>query len=259
MDIGSILGIVGGMILIILSILVGGGDLGAFINIPSLITVMGGTFAALIIAFPFQSILRILSISKIALNEGKIDFVKIISALVSFSEKARREGLLALEDDIEEVDNSFLKKGVQLVVDGTDPELVRAIMMIDLSKIEDRHVKGKDIFDMAGAFAPAFGMIGTLMGLITMLANLTDKASIGLGMSLALITTFYGAILSNLIFQPMAKKLQIRSENEILLREIILEGTLSIQSGDNPRVLKDKLIAFLSPAVRDKISEAIEV
>jgi chemotaxis protein MotA len=175
--------------------------------------------------------------------------------IVTFSEKARREGLLALEDDLDELEDEFLRKGIQLVVDGTDPEIIRNIMETELNHMQSRHLDGIKIFEDWGALAPAFGMIGTLIGLIIMLANIEDKSAIGPGMSTALITTLYGAILGNLVFIPIANKLSWVNNQEVLLREIMIEGTLSIQSGDNPRIVKEKLISFLPPEIRAQVEE----
>ncbi len=256
MDLGTIIGIVGGLALLGATVYTSGGSMGNFLHAGSVMTTFGGTLAALFVAYPFMKLKEVWSVGRHAFNKKEQHAGEMINMLVTFSEKARREGLLALEDDIEEVDDPFLRKGVQLVVDGTDPELVKNIMNTDLDKIESRHNVGKDLFDMAGLLAPAFGMIGTLIGLILMLANLTDKASIGAGMSVALITTLYGAILANLIFLPISKKLEGRNYDEILLKEIMLEGTLSIQSGDNPRIVKDKLASFLAPSQRLDIPES---
>ncbi|MDH4128218.1 MAG: MotA/TolQ/ExbB proton channel family protein [Spirochaetota bacterium] len=259
MDLSTIGGIVGGAILLAVSIIWAGGDLYAgFVDAASAMTTVGGMIAALFVAYPFSKLKEIVTIGKHAFRKKEQKAGEMINMLVTFSEKARREGLLALEDDIDEVNDPFLKKGVQLVVDGTDPELVKNIMITDLDKIEDRHARGRDIYDMASILAPAFGMIGTLMGLIIMLANLEDKASIGAGMALALITTLYGAILSNLIFIPLSKKLETLNGDELLLKEIMLEGTLSIQSGDNPRIVKDKLTSFLAPSIREEIAKQID-
>jgi len=180
---------------------------------------------------------------------------RIISMIVTFSEKARREGLLALEDDLDELEDEFLRKGIQLVVDGTDPEIIRNIMETELNNMQSRHGEGIKIFEDWGIFAPAFGMIGTLIGLILMLSNIEDKSAIGPGMSTALITTLYGALLANLVFITIANKLSYVNDQEILLREIMIEGTLSIQSGDNPRIVKEKLISFLPSDVRAQVEE----
>jgi len=258
MDFGTIGGAIAGILLLFTSILVAGGDIMMFVDLPSFFTTIGGTITAMLVAYPLARLKEIPTVLKHAIRTSEERSGEMINMLVTFSEKARREGLLALEDDIDEVDDTFLKKGVQLVVDGTDPELVKSIMLTDLDKIEIRHAVGKDYFDMLGYLAPAFGMIGTLMGLIMMLANLTDKASIGSGMAIALVTTLYGAVFANLIFIPVSKKLDIRNNEEILLKEIMLEGTLSIQSGDNPRIVKDKLTSFLAPSVRERIADEIE-
>jgi len=208
-----------------------------------------------------NSISRVLGLMKIMMNAIKtksMETGRIISMIVTFSEKARREGLLALEDDLDELEDVFLRKGIQLVVDGTDPEIIRNIMETELNNMISRHQDGIKIFEDWGAFAPAFGMIGTLIGLILMLSNIEDKSAIGPGMSTALITTLYGAFLANLVFLPIAAKLTYVDKQEVLLREIMIEGTLSIQSGDNPRIVKEKLVSFLTPEMRVQVEETGE-
>jgi chemotaxis protein MotA len=180
---------------------------------------------------------------------------RIIARLVAFSEKARREGLLALEDDLEEVEDDFLRKGIQLVVDGTDPEIIKSILNTELSKIQERHEAGIKLFDDWGKFAPAWGMTGTLIGLIGMLANIEDQAAIGSGMATALITTLYGVIIANLIMIPIKNKLTDRDVSETLVKEIMIEGILSIQSGDNPRILEEKLLSYMTPARREAVRQ----
>ncbi|MFQ3621645.1 MAG: MotA/TolQ/ExbB proton channel family protein, partial [Spirochaetales bacterium] len=175
--------------------------------------------------------------------------------VVEFSERARREGLLALEDNLQELDDEFMRKGIQLVVDGTDPEIIKSILYNELNQIQERHATAIKVFEDWGKLAPAFGMIGTLIGLVAMLAKLEDKSSIGSGMAVALITTLYGAILANLILIPIGTKLVDRDKTETLTKEIIIEGILSIQSGDNPRILLEKLIAFLPPAQRESLKQ----
>jgi chemotaxis protein MotA len=175
--------------------------------------------------------------------------------IVTFSEKARREGLLALEDDLDELEDDFLRKGIQLVVDGTDPEIIRNILETELNNMTTRHSAGIKVFDDLSVLTPAFGMLGTLIGLILMLRNIEDKAQIGPNMAVALVTTFYGVFAAYLVFIPISNKLAHINEQEILLREIMIEGTLSIQSGDNPRIVKEKLVSFLTPEVRAQIDE----
>jgi len=255
MDIATLGGVGIGFFCILFAIVIAGGPaaLGGFINLPSVFITVGGSFSALVVS---NTLPKILNLTRIAMNAIRIKSIEegtIISMIVTFSEKARREGLLALEDDLDELEDSFLRKGIQLVVDGTDPEIIRNIMETELNNIQARHQEGIKIFEDWGIFAPAFGMIGTLIGLILMLANIEDKSAIGPGMSAALITTLYGVILANLVFIPIANKLTYVNEREILAREIMIEGTLSIQSGDNPRIVKEKLVSFLPPEVREKV------
>jgi len=257
MDLATIGGIGIGFFVLIVGIVIAGGLTGlfGFISISSVFITIGGSFAAIMVS---NTMARTFGLLKVAMNAVRIrplEAGRIISMIVTFSEKARREGLLALEDDLDELEDEFLRKGIQLVVDGTDPEIIRNIMETELNNMQNRHQQGIKIFEDWGIFAPAFGMIGTLIGLILMLANIEDKSAIGPGMSTALITTLYGAILANLVFIPVANKLSYVNDQEILTREIMIEGTLSIQSGDNPRIVKEKLISFLPPDIRIQVEE----
>jgi chemotaxis protein MotA len=175
---------------------------------------------------------------------------EMIQVLVRFAEKARREGLLALEDELASVDNAFVKKGMQLVIDGTDAELVRSILETELNFIQERHHKGAAILEAAGGYAPTMGIIGTVMGLVNVLGNLSNAESLGPAIATAFIATLYGIGLANLMFLPLAGKLKNRSANEVLVYEVALEGILSVQSGDNPRIVEEKLKAFLAPKLR---------
>ena len=257
MDIATIGGLGIGLFVIILGIVIGSGvgGLFAFINIPSLFITLGGSFMALMTSHPLSRTLGLMKLVRIAVRSHPMDAGRVISMIVTFSEKARREGLLALEDDLDELEDDFLRKGIQLVVDGTDPEIIRNILETDLNNMQARHSAGIKVFDDWSTFAPAFGMIGTLMGLILMLRNIEDRAQIGPNMAVALVTTFYGALLCYLILMPIANKLTYINDQEMLLREIMIEGTLSIQSGDNPRIVKEKLISFLTPEMRAQIDE----
>jgi len=257
MDLATIGGIGIGFFVLIVGIVIAGGMTGlfGFISISSVFITIGGSFAAIMVS---NTMARTFGLLKVAMNAVRIrplEAGRIISMIVTFSEKARREGLLALEDDLDELEDEFLRKGIQLVVDGTDPEIIRNIMETELNNMQTRHQQGIKIFEDWGIFAPAFGMIGTLIGLILMLANIEDKSAIGPGMSTALITTLYGAVLANLVFIPVANKLSYVNDQEILTREIMIEGTLSIQSGDNPRIVKEKLISFLPPDIRVQVEE----
>lgn len=249
MDLGSTIGIIVGFILIVGAIQIGGG-LTFFINIPSLMLVGGGTIAATLITFPIGRVLGVMTVVKNAFLTKDLDPNQTIDNLVGFAEKARREGILSLESAIEEANDDFLKSGIRLAVDGVEPELIKDILDTELAFIEDRHKMGQAIFNSMGAYAPAFGMIGTLIGLVQMLQSMEDPSSIGPAMAVALLTTLYGAVMANLMFLPIAGKLKNRTAEELLIKEITIEGIMSIQSGDNPRIVKQKLQAFLSPKLR---------
>ncbi len=252
MDLATIGGLAFGVSVLTMGIFVTGMNPLSIIDIPSIFITVGGSIAGTVISNPLESSLNINKVTKKVFNITKFEPAKLITVLVNFSEKARREGLLALEDEIQELNDEFLKKGIQLVVDGTDPELVRNIMETEMNNIAGRHKHGRDWWDTLGSLAPAFGMLGTLIGLIAMLRNLGtgDSAAIGAGMSAALITTLYGSFLANLIAIPFTKKLTRKSEDELAMKQIMIEGTLSIQAGDNPRIVKEKLSSFLSPTDR---------
>ena len=210
MDIATIAGLISGFTFLVLGIIFARGDLLLFFDPASIMITVLGSLSALLASNPMSAMLNMASVAKWCFFAPEMNPKDMIITLVSFSEKARREGLLALEDDLNELNDDFLKKGIQLVVDGTDPELVRRIMETELEYIIERHDRGRKLFEDWGFLAPAFGMIGTLMGLILMLVNIEDKASIGPGMSTALITTLYGSILANLFCIPLANKLDVR-------------------------------------------------
>jgi chemotaxis protein MotA len=248
-DLATLIGIFAGVLLILLTIMAGSG-LGAFINIPSLLVVIGGTIAAVLVQYPLGDVLSVISIMRNTLLTKVSDPNQLIEQIVSFAEEARRDGLLVLEQHSKNIDDQFIKDGIQLAIDGTEPEILREILNTELTNLESRHNKGHGILEAFGAFAPAFGMIGTLIGLVIMLQNMSDPSSIGPAMAVALITTFYGSVMANLIFLPLAGKLKTRTKEELLVREMILEGILSIQSGDNPRLVAQKLNTFLPPKKR---------
>lgn len=255
MDIGTIGGILAGFVLILAGIFTGGASLFIYWDLPSVLITVAGSFAALMVTHPMQRVLSSFKVFGFAIRVPKVEVERLIRILVEFSERARREGLLALEDNLQELDDEFMRKGIQLVVDGTDPEIIKTILYNELNQIQERHADNALVFEDWGKLAPAFGMIGTLIGLVAMLANLEDKSSIGSGMAVALITTLYGAVLANLIIIPVGAKLADRSKVESLTKEIIIEGILSIQSGDNPRILLEKLIAFLPPVERESLRQ----
>jgi chemotaxis protein MotA len=222
----------------------------AFIDYPSVMITIGGTIAATLIANPLPRIVKALkAVSKIIVPR-KVDTAEGINQIIGLANLARKESLLALEENARNLDDSFLQKGVMLIVDGTDPELVRNILETEMAYIENRHSDVRGIWDFIASAGPAWGMIGTLIGLALMLQNLSDSSTLGPKMAVALITTFYGSVIANFIATPIANKLKIYSNEEMLLKEILIEGILSIQAGENPRIIEEKLKAFLSPDLR---------
>lgn len=256
MDLGTLIGLIVGITLIGGAIVLEG-DSYMYLSMTAVMIVMGGTLAATMVSFSLGEVANVFRLLKVAFLGKSADPDETTYTLVDFAEKARREGLLALEEEVEGLDNEFLKKGVQLVVDGTDPQLVRNIMETKITFVEERHRKGQEMFTNMGTFSPAFGMIGTLIGLIRMLADLEDPEAIGSGMATALLTTLYGTLFANLAFLPLAGKLKVKSEEEILMKEVMIEGILSIQAGENPRIVEEKLQAFLSTS-KEGIEPATE-
>ncbi|MFA9398586.1 MAG: motility protein A [Clostridiaceae bacterium] len=249
-DLTTIIGVLAGFGMIFFGISSGGGAIILFLNFPSFIITVGGSFCSLLVNYPIENIKLIPTIFKKStenLNYSKED---IISQFTEISKKARKDGLLSLEDDIDDIDDEFFKKGLQMVVDGIEPETIKEILELETDEMDRRHEDGAGIFRAWGAYAPAFGMIGTLIGLIIMLANLDDSSAIASGMAAALVTTFYGSVMANIFFNPIAAKLSLKNGKELEIREMVLEGILSIQAGVNPRIIEDKLISYLSPKER---------
>lgn len=242
----ALMGLVAGMILIVYSIMISG-DLSSFVDMPSVLITLGGSFCALLISFPAKDLMKVPKILMLLVNKPESDRKKLILLFSEMARKARKNGLLSLEDDISSMEDEFLVTGLQMVVDGIDPDVIREIMTLKMETTERRHRMGQSIFSKWGELAPAFGMIGTLIGLIVMLANLQDSASIGTGMAVALITTFYGSFLANLIFIPIASNLSVQTDEEMLSKEMAIEGIIEIQAGTNPRILEEKLMTYLSP------------
>ena len=249
------IGIVGSLFIIIVGIFWGGGALGLYLDMPSVFITVGGSIFALISSFPLSVTKALPVYFKASTRKQNYDYADLIRTLSTFADAARKEGLLSLEDKLNEVEDPFLKKGIQLAIDGLDEEVLRSTLEKDMEKMNDRHALGRDVFDQFANLAPAFGMIGTLVGLIVMPANMEDTSAIGAGMSTALITTLYGAILANGIFIPVNKKLETVHNQEVLMREMMLEGILSLVHGENVRLLKDKLISFLPKDMRAQFDE----
>ncbi|ALV22035.1 motility protein A [Carnobacterium antarcticum] len=237
-------GFILGLALIVWSI-TSAGELNSFLDAPSLVITLGGSFSALIISFPLKSLLKIPSILKNLLLNPNSNYEELIETFVNLSKKARSQGILSIEEDLQEEDNELLVTGLQMVIDGMDPETIQEILDIKTENIEKRHRVGQDIFLKWGELAPAYGMIGTLIGLIIMLGELNDPNTIGTGMATALITTLYGSFLANLVFLPIATNLQMQTDEEMQVCEMVIEGVLSIQAGQNPRIIEQKLKSYL--------------
>ncbi|MDR1922299.1 MAG: MotA/TolQ/ExbB proton channel family protein [Candidatus Adiutrix sp.] len=252
MDIATIIGIFSSIGLLLVSMTMGVG-LEAFYDLPSILVVCGGTACATMISYPLRDCLNTMSVLKNAFVARTTTIGEIIAGFAIFAAKARKEGLLSLESNLKDISDPFLQKGLQLTIDGLEPQAINEILETEISFQESRHRLGADIFQTMGNFAPAFGMIGTLLGLISMLRQLDDPSSIGPAMSLALVTTFYGAILSNVVFIPIAGKLRARSQDETMIKELIVQGLLALCRGDNPRIIEQKLHAFLPPSARISI------
>ena len=234
------------------------GDLASYIHIPSIIITLGGTLASTLTCFPIKDFANTMKVLKKAFAYKDNSPDDVIKEIINLANVARKEGLLALDEYAENLNDEFLKKGIMLIVDGTEPELVRNILETELVYLEERHSNGQKVFESAANFAPAFGMIGTLIGLINMLRTLDDPSTIGPNMSVALVTTFYGSVLANVIFLPLAQKLKRRNGREILVKELMVEGLLSIQAGENPRIIEEKLKTFIPPKMRKNYREQLE-
>ncbi|MGH4050387.1 MAG: motility protein A [Clostridium sp.] len=260
-DLLTSIGIVAGAALILWGMSAGEANLKIFFDPSSIAITVGGSFAALIIAYPISEMKRVLNVIVQSFKENTMARTDIITSFKELSQKARREGLLSLDDEMEKLDNQFLKKGLQMVVDGLEPDTIKDIMELEIGEMERRHSDGINMLRAWAGYAPAFGMIGTLIGLIQMLANLTDSTALASGMGKALITTFYGALLANLVLSPMAQNLSYKSTVEVNSREMMIEGVLAIQSGVNPRIVEEKLTSYLSPSDRAKfiLQQASEV
>src|SRR5690625_4653872 len=247
-DILTPIGITLGFLMIMMAIVAKDGRSGTalFFDVSSIFIVIGGIIASLLINFKREQIKLARIVVKEAFYKNDQRLSDLIRLFINLSERARREGILALENELDDVDVAFVRKGILLTVDGIEPEVIDDIMNAEITAMEERHYKGRTIIEKCGEYAPAWGMIGTLVGLVLMLSNLDDPASLGPNMAVALLTTLYGTVLANLVFLPMASKLENKTEEEIFLKQIIIEGVIGVQSGQNPRILEEKLSAFLS-------------
>lgn len=249
MDLGLLFGFLATWALIVWALL-SGGDITYYIDIPSVILVIGGSATIVFLVAPVRNVKRLLAVLRRALYPPHTQIEKLITDLVSYAEVARRNGILSLESVTKDIDDPFIVRGLQMAIDGTDPELIEQIMTAELDNLAERHDVGKGLLDTLGKYAPALGMIGTLVGLVVMLQNMDDPKAIGPGMAVAILTTLYGALISNAICLPLSDRLARRSAEEVMVKTIIIKGVMAIQSGDNPRVVEQKLRTFLPPGER---------
>lgn len=256
MDIATIVGVILGLICIVGAI-VTSSSIGLFVHIPSMLIVLGGMLAATLIHFSLKQVLSIIPVIKKTLFCKLPTHQELVQNMVNYSAISRRDGALALEQQLNNVDDPFLLKAMRLVVDGQEEQSVSETLATEIQYLQERHSDGKKIMEFMGAAAPAFGMIGTLIGLVAMLQNLSDPSGLGAGMAVALITTFYGALVANLVFIPMAGKLGIRSKEETLMREMVLEGVVGIVRGESPTVVRERMQALVSVKHREEVKPDI--
>lgn len=258
MELGLIIGLVAGMAFTFISILLGAEmqitAVTSFIDAPSFMITVGGAMSAVIASYPLPTFLNAMKSTKKAFKPDTVDPIAAIKDIIELANVARKEGLLALDDKSVNMD-IFLRKGIMLVVDGTDQELVRNVLETEMGYIEDRHKENIEIWELMASQFPAWGMIGTLVGLVLMLQNLDDSSTIGPKMAVALITTFYGSLFANWLSTPIANKLKFFSKQEMLVKEITVEGILSVAAGENPRIIEEKLKVFISPTLRETFGE----
>lgn len=233
---------------LLVAVILDGSSPMALINVSAFVLVVGGTLGATMASYSMADFKNLRQVIRVAFRSTEQDIDALIQLLVSFAVSARRDGLLALDAKVQEVDDPFLHSGLQAVVDGVDPEFVRVLLETELQSSEARHRRGAGMLETAGGYAPTMGIIGTVMGLVHVLSNLTSAASLGPAIATAFIATLYGIFSANVLWLPLGGKLKVRSQEETLVRELMIEGVLSIQSGDNPRAMEEKLRAFLRPA-----------
>ncbi|RMF82972.1 MAG: motility protein A [Nitrospirae bacterium] len=249
MDLATLLGTCSAFGLVAVAILLGVG-FRAFLDLPSLLIVVGGTLGVAFMNYPFRQLFAAARAAAKVVLDRRPDPVAMLRNLVEIAQRARRDGLFAVGEELDKVKEPFLRKALEMVVDGVDQASIEAILEEELELLAERHANAAEVFTSLAAYAPAMGLIGTLIGLVGMLQNMSDPSSIGPAMAVALLTTFYGAILANMVFQPAAGKLRLRSQEEVRYKELILRGVIAVANGENPRVLEQKLHVFLAPKAR---------
>ncbi len=259
MDIATVLGIILAWGALIACLLLEGGDAGSVFNLPALILVIVGTLGATLVGARYSTVKTIPALFMTAFVPEDLRPETVIDRMVEFARLARRNGILALDEQATYVRNSFLRKGLELVVDGTPSVVIREIMETEIAGMQERHKEGEAFFSAMGGFSPTLGIIGTVLGLISMLSKLSEPGKMGHAIAAAFIATLYGVSLANLLYLPLAAKLRCRTAEETMLYEMMVEGLLSIQAGDNPRTVESRMLSYLSPSLRRQRSAGIDV
>ncbi len=249
MDLATIIGLIAAFGLMLTAI-TQGSSLLVFIDIAALTIVVGGTFGTVLVHFPFGDIMGAVKVASKAFMHKTHSPVDTISRLITYAGKARKEGILSLQSVMNDIDDEFFLKGLQMAVDGQEPEALKEMLEREIEYVMERHDKGAEIFSTFAAYSPAMGMIGTLIGLVQMLQTMDDPSTIGPAMALALLTTFYGAVIANVVANPIAGKLKLRSASEVLNKTLVTEGMKAILEGENPRLMEQRLHAFVAPRER---------
>lgn len=254
MDLTTFVGLILGILALLIGFLLEGGHISALFQVTALLIVIGGTFGAVIASYPFSELKRLPAMTMMAFREPDLNTKETIEQLVDMATIARREGVLALESHLDNMEvDPMMREGLQLVIDGSDPELIKQMLEIELDFFEKQHETGAKIYETAGGFSPTMGIIGTVMGLVHVLGNLTDTEALGPAIAVAFMATLYGVAFANVIYFPLANKLKFRNAQMVTVREMMVEGILSIQAGENPKMLEKKLLAFLTPEEKETL------
>lgn len=258
MDLATIIGLIAGLATIVTVLILDGGSPMELFSAPAaILLIVSGSICATTISSPLSMIKQLPKLFILATKENQFDAEGAIDSLARMADKARREGLLALEEESKKIKDPFLQKGIMLVVDGTDPNQVKAILETQIEHMAERHAAGYGLFAAAGGFAPTFGIIGTVMGLISVLKSLDDPSKLARSIASAFLATLWGLLFANLIYLPIANKLRNKSEEEVAYRRLLLEGILSLQAGENPRIVREKLNAYMAPKVVERMEAAL--
>jgi chemotaxis protein MotA len=250
MELSTIIGLVVALASLVVGLIMGGGAVQKLFDPGSLLIVLGGTIGAVCISYPLKTVLGLPRVLALAFRQGKADMQEMIDLLVNLAQRARRDGLLTLEESVQGMDNEFLRKGLMLVIDGIDSSTVRDILQTDLDMMNERHQIGIGMLEAMGTFSPAMGLIGTVMGLVNALGNMTDPDALASAVSVAFLTTLWGCFAANVLWFPLANKLRSGDEAEYGVRRLMIEGVLGIQAGQSPRIIREKLDSFLAPESR---------